>query len=372
MMKRDWELLFSKYDLRTVLEARLREVNDHVLKIAPERFETESDDFLAASVASQLVVSPIMLLEDQISVSARDAKIDVSHDFNRAVLDRSRPAYVDGLEVTYHLPFVGYADLLRCRPRTFTLNPPRAIISSSRELTFAYDEANRNVAATKHFFLQDLANLKQWLSWVNQQVGEFNASLEPTVHGRVQERRAELAKRQTDLASLGYPVHTGPPRGQMDLPPTLEAGVQRRKARRERQHRQYDVALSYASEDRAYVEQVAEGLRALGVTVFYDRFEQVELWGKDLAEHLGQVYSQDAHFVVIFASRAYADKGWPNHEKQFALSRHLRGEKGRILPVRVDDTEIPGIPPTMAYLDARVLTAGKLAELIRQKVDSET
>lgn len=45
---------------------------------------------------------------------------------------------------------------------------------------------------------------------------------------------------------------------------------------------------------------------------------------------------------------------------------------GSILPVRMDDTEIPGIPPTSGYLDARVLTPLKLAELIRQKVDSES
>jgi hypothetical protein len=109
----------------------------------------------------------------------------------------------------------------------------------------------------------------------------------------------------------------------------------------------------------------------LGVTVFYDRFEQVNLWGKDLTGHLGAVYSKNAYFVVIFASRAYADKAWPNHEKQFALSRHLRGEQGRILPVRIDDTKTPGIPGTIAYLDARALTPMKLAELIRQKVDSE-
>jgi hypothetical protein len=40
------------------------------------------------------------------------------------------------------------------------------------------------------------------------------------------------------------------------------------------------------------------------------------------------------------------------------------------LPVRFDDTEIPGLAPTIGYLDARVLTPSKLAELIRQKLDS--
>lgn len=33
---------------------------------------------------------------------------------------------------------------------------------------------------------------------------------------------------------------------------------------------EYDVAFSFASEDRAYVEQVAENVTRNGVKVFYD------------------------------------------------------------------------------------------------------
>jgi len=372
MMKREWELLFCEYDLRAALDAQLAKVNDHVLKIDSQRFDKETDDLLAASVASELVVSPVELLEDQISVSAADAKVDVRYDPNRFIRDRSRPAYVDGLEVSYHLPFVGDRELFKCKPNTFTLNPPRAVVAQSQELTFPYDQANRDVAATKPLFQQDLATLKQWLSWVNQQVNEYNASLETRVRGRIQQRRLELSKTKADLANLGYAVRSQAQGEPTAVPLSPEAAVARRKSRRQHKRREYDVALSFAGENRDYVDQVAEKLVSLGITVFYDRFEQVNLWGKDLAEHLGQVYSRDAHFVVIFASRPYAAKAWPNHEKQFALSRHLRGETGKILPVRVDDTEIPGVPPTIGYLDARVLTPVKLAELIRQKVDSES
>lgn len=132
--------------------------------------------------------------------------------------------------------------------------------------------------------------------------------------------------------------------------------------------RSYDVALSFAGEDRIYVEEVAEQLRRLGVNVFYDRFEEVNLWGTDLAEHLGRVYGSAARFVVLFLSKAYAAKAWPRHEKQFALARQMATGEARILPVRFDDTEIPGLPPTLGYLDLRRLTPAELAELIRQKV----
>jgi TIR domain len=231
--------------------------------------------------------------------------------------------------------------------------------------------SHRNVVVTKTMFQKDLEALKQWLSSVNGQVVHFNGSLEAAVKERVQRRRSELNKTQADLVDLGYPVRLqGQSKAQKEGL-SAEAVAARRGSIRQRKHKKYDVALSFAGENREYVHQVAQCLVGLSVTVFYDSFEQVNLWGKDLAEHLGRVYSEDAHFVVMFASRHYATKAWPNHEKQFALSRHLKGEKGRILPVRIDDSEIPGIPPTMSYLDARVLTPEKLAELIRQKVDSE-
>jgi hypothetical protein len=367
MHRREWTLLFSEYDLRLVLEAQLKQVGSRVLAIPNERFKLASDEYLAAQIASDLTVTPLEIVDDEISVSSRDAEIDISQDPNRLIMDRSRPFYRDGIEVTYHIPYRGDEQLLKCRPGSFTLNPPRAVISR-HELRFPYDHPDRDVAATKSWFNEDLASLRQWLPWVNEQVAAYNGSLEENARQRVVQRRAELDRTEVDLASLGFKVRsTGP----ATLSPGESPGVvrNRRASIRKRLRREYDVALSFAGEDRAYVERVAEKLRELDVSVFYDAFEQVDLWGTDLAEHLGNVYSKDSRFVVLFLSRNYASKAWPTHEKRFALARHLGGDEQRVLPVRFDETEIPGLPPTLGYLDLRVLTPEKLAELIRQKVD---
>src|SRR5207248_2119071 len=58
----------------------------------------------------------------------------------------------------------------------------------------------------------------------------------------------------------------------------------------------YDVALSFAGEDRAYVEEVARALSAAGVKVFYDKLEEADLWGKNLYTHLSDVYRKRARF----------------------------------------------------------------------------
>lgn len=43
-----------------------------------------------------------------------------------------------------------------------------------------------------------------------------------------------------------------------------------------------------------------------------------------------------------------------------------------MLPVRFNDTDIPGVPGMIGYLDLRVLTPVQLAELVRQKLDADT
>jgi TIR domain-containing protein len=115
---------------------------------------------------------------------------------------------------------------------------------------------------------------------------------------------------------------------------------------------EYDVALSFAGEQRDEVQKIAECLRQAGVTVFYDDFEKHNLWGKDLYQHLSEVYQKKARYCIVFASREYADKVWTSHELRSAQARALQ-EKGKeyILPVRFDDTEIPGLLATVGYLD---------------------
>lgn len=113
---------------------------------------------------------------------------------------------------------------------------------------------------------------------------------------------------------------------------------------------EFDVALSFAGEDRAYVDQVAHLLREKGVKVFYDLFEEADLWGKDLYAHLSDVYQNQARFTVMFISAAYREKLWTNHERKAAQARAFQEAIEYILPARFDDTEIPGVLPTVGYV----------------------
>lgn len=132
----------------------------------------------------------------------------------------------------------------------------------------------------------------------------------------------------------------------------------------------YDIALSFAGEERDYVDRVANLLKERGVKVFYDLFEEADMWGKDLYFHLSDVYRKRARFTVMFISAAYANKLWTNHERKSAQARAFQEAQEYILPARFDDTEIPGVLPTVGYVSLKDRSPDDLASLITKKLVS--
>ena len=131
---------------------------------------------------------------------------------------------------------------------------------------------------------------------------------------------------------------------------------------------QYDVCLSFAGEYRSYVEKVAETLKAQGIAVYYYEFETVEAWGKNLYLLLDRVYRTLSRYCVVFVSKEYAERLWTRHELASALDRALREDEAYILPARFDDSKLPGLLDTIAYIDLRGLSAEKFASMVAEKL----
>jgi hypothetical protein len=132
----------------------------------------------------------------------------------------------------------------------------------------------------------------------------------------------------------------------------------------------YDIASSFAGEDRSFVERMAKLLFEAGVSVFYDRFEEVDLWGRDIAEHLLEVYTRKARFCVMFVSKHYIAKAWPRQGRRRAIARALQTTSPYILPARFDDSVVPGLPETVAYVDLRNTTAEDFVSKIMLKLQT--
>jgi len=131
---------------------------------------------------------------------------------------------------------------------------------------------------------------------------------------------------------------------------------------------EYDVVLSFAGEDRSYVEKVASFLKSQGVSLFYDEFEKVKLWGKDLYEYLDEIYRKQGRYFIMFISKHYALKAWSTHERKSAQARAIQANQEYILPARFDATEIPGVLPTVVYIDLANQTPEQFGEIVLAKI----
>jgi len=145
---------------------------------------------------------------------------------------------------------------------------------------------------------------------------------------------SQWAKKANDLESLLRP-----------------GGKQALSERRKDRQFEYDVAISFAGEDRAHAERLVFELNKRGVRVFYDEFEKADLWGQNLFDHLTQVYEKQATYCIMLISENYARKRWTMLERQAAQARAFMGDTTYILPVRLDSADVPGVLSTVGYLD---------------------
>ncbi len=133
---------------------------------------------------------------------------------------------------------------------------------------------------------------------------------------------------------------------------------------------EYDVAISFAGEDRAVAQQLADILvNDFGLLVFYDDYEQAALWGKILTEKLIDIYCNKARFCMVLISQSYKEKRWTKHEWRSAQQRaFLEPDRDYLLPVKLDDTVLDGMFQTMGYMDARKVSVRRIARLTFEKI----
>ena len=148
----------------------------------------------------------------------------------------------------------------------------------------------------------------------------------------------------------------------------IEKRVTRPKSATKPADAKFDVAISFAGTEREHAEKLATTLKDAGFSVFYDEFYPEYLWGKNLVDTFDEIFRKRSRYCVIFISKEYKDRVWTNHERQSAQARALN-EKGKeyILPIKVDETELDGMPPTVGYVPLKK-GIEKIGELLVKKL----
>jgi hypothetical protein len=106
--------------------------------------------------------------------------------------------------------------------------------------------------------------------------------------------------------------------------------------------------LSHASADKTVVRRIAAALRAAGHDPWLD--EDEILVGESIPAPVARGL-RDADFVVLCLSKAAAERGWIEAERDAALMQQLGERKERILPVRLEDVSPLHLIAALKYVD---------------------
>jgi len=168
------DLLFANQELRAVLEAHRQQVLERVGHLTGARLKGESADQIVEAFAPDTLVEPLELQEAERQVITRDAP-------------------PRGTVAVYRIPFKGDRNLWRCRPRTFTYNPPRGGIED-RTLVLEYNATERDAVSIKQAAEGTLRDIRQYLEWINQEVDQFNVTIRLEIGQAVETRKSKVLR----------------------------------------------------------------------------------------------------------------------------------------------------------------------------------
>lgn len=108
----------------------------------------------------------------------------------------------------------------------------------------------------------------------------------------------------------------------------------------------YDVALSFAGENRALAASLFDALSEREVSVFYDYNEQHRILAQNVEDYLSPIYRSEALYVVPILSGQYPRKIWTKFESDQFRSRF--GDNA-VIPIRMTDTAEGFFSDTAGY-----------------------
>lgn len=132
---------------------------------------------------------------------------------------------------------------------------------------------------------------------------------------------------------------------------------------------QFDVVISFGGRDRKVAQKIRNRLVAAGLRVFFDTDFQHRLLGEDLGVLLQDIYFARSRYAVVVLSQGFLDSDWAgNWEWRAVLARMQKERSGYVLPYFLEDVAVPGLNPTIGYIDARKYTPKQFADVVIAKL----
>jgi hypothetical protein len=132
--------------------------------------------------------------------------------------------------------------------------------------------------------------------------------------------------------------------------------------RPERNDKKVGFFISYSSRDKMVAQRISEGIRALGLEVFFDQWSIGP--SESIVEKISNALSKHDTIAVLLSPNSINSK-WVRKELNSALVAQLNGHDVRVLPLLVEACEIPDVLADIRYIDFSVNFEDGFIELIR-------
>jgi len=133
--------------------------------------------------------------------------------------------------------------------------------------------------------------------------------------------------------------------------------------------KRFSVALTFAGENRPFVQEVADLLSAnFGKKkIFYDAYHEADLARLNLNKYLQEIYHDQSDYLIVFLCEHYSDKKWCRLEWRAINDLIMRKEEDRIILIKMGEFDVPGIFSTDGYLDGIRNSPQDIAQLIIER-----
>jgi hypothetical protein len=197
--------IFAEQDLYAVLEGRLQQVKQEIFSAGSDYLLNTNETQYVEYLASRYRIEPVTIDFEGVSASTREEMIAAERFPNAFEFNIERGRRYPKQVITYHLPFSGNAELLRCKPSSRILWTTEVRLEQG---AVCFDVVNWRGEADsiKREADQIIGNIRQQAGNVTSEVAGFNNRLAGEAPRIVQARKAELLKQANLLGALGVPI----------------------------------------------------------------------------------------------------------------------------------------------------------------------
>jgi len=348
--------LFFEIEASHFFDARRRELQLAVENASEEQLDAQ--EALSRELLKRFQIEPLHLNFEGIYLSSREEQIPGElHPKSAFLVDHMRGKSFPRQVITFHLPYGGTFELLRCMPNPRVLSAPEVSVTDN-EILFDVIDFYSDPDRVKREADQTLDVIKKQYQNLAKNVEEYNTALLSQVVKFIEQRRDQLQKRSSVVESLGYPVKA--PEQITTEGPKIPA------ASDFHDEYEWDVFISHASEDKdIFVRKLADEL-GKSLRVWYDEFTLKV--GDSLRRSIDKGLARSRYGVVVL-SHNFFRKEWPQKELDGLVTMERDGRKV-ILPIwlDVDAVEIMRYSPLLADRVAAKVSDGLkqvVAELLR-------